>query len=339
MFLLIIIKSEIKSQSKAYVNKTKDMLFLKQFPTYSGFPDNSRMWTNIGSMQSSGIDLLVSYKDKKGDFSYGADLTFTTVDVEMISLSAEGERLYGSSNRTLTVKGDEPGYFYGYVADGLFQNQTELNSHTDEHGTKLQPYAQVGDVRFKDVNGDGKIDDKDRTKIGSPWADYNIGLNLNFAYKNFDLVANFYSSIGNEIVNQNISDLYNGASLTNKVSGLDQMAWHGEGTSNKMPRLSSVSNRNTNEISDIYMQNADYLRINNLTVGYNFNEILKDFTFISNLKFYVAVNNLYTFTKYDGMDPEVRWSGDNTNTPWASGIDLGLYPQARTVMFGLSADF
>ena len=103
-----------------------------------------------------------------------------------------------------------------------------------------------------------------------------------------------------------------------------------------MPRLSSVSNRNTNEISDIYMQNADYLRINNLTVGYNFNEILKDVKFISNLKFYVAVNNLYTFTKYDGMDPDVRFGHDAS---WASGIDLGLYPQARTVMFGLSADF
>jgi hypothetical protein len=115
--------------------------------------------------------------------------------------------------------------------------------------------------------------------------------------------------------------------------------WHGEGTSNKMPRLSSTVNQNTSYMSDIFMQNADYLRINNLTVGYNFNEILKDFKFITNLKFYVAVNNLYTFTNYDGMDPEVRFGGDNTNYAWASGVDLGLYPQARTVMFGLSADF
>jgi len=106
-----------------------------------------------------------------------------------------------------------------------------------------------------------------------------------------------------------------------------------------MPRLSSVSNRNSNYISDIYMQDADFLRINNLTLGYNFNELLKDVKFISNLKFYVAVNNLYTFTKYDGMDPEVRWGGDNQNYGWASGVDLGLYPQSRTVMFGFSADF
>jgi len=103
-----------------------------------------------------------------------------------------------------------------------------------------------------------------------------------------------------------------------------------------MPRLSSVSNRNTNFISDVFMHDADYLRINNLTIGYNFNEILSNIKFISNLKMYMAVNNLYTFTNYKGMDPEVRFGHD---AGWASGIDLGLYPQARTVMFGLSADF
>ena len=111
--------------------------------------------------------------------------------------------------------------------------------------------------------------------------------------------------------------------------------WHGEGTSNTMPRLSSISNRNTQYVSDIFMHDADYLRINNLTIGYNFNKILSQLKFMSNLKVYAAVNNLYTFTKYDGMDPEVRYGAAG----WDSGVDLGLYPQSRTVMFGLSADF
>lgn len=323
-------KNKLSGSLEYYQKKTNDMLFLKQFPTYSGFPGYSTIWTNVGSMQSSGIDLLLSYKDKKGDFTYGVDVTFTTVNVEMLSLSSEGERLYGSGNRTLTVKGEEPGYFYGYVADGLFQNQTQLNSHTDEHGTKLQPYAQVGDVRFKDVNGDGKIDDKDRTKIGSPWADYNVGLNLNFAYKQFDLVANFYSSIGNEIVNTNISDLYNGASLTNKVSGLDQMAWHGEGTSNSVPRLSKDdNNENFTKFSSLYVEDGSFVRMKNLQVGFSFYNKFG----LDKLRISLSGQNLWTWTKYTGVDPEVAGG------VLGSGFGGWNYPVQPTILMGLNVAF
>jgi len=330
-------KNKLSGSLEYYQKKTEDMLFKKQFPTYSGFPNYSTIWTNVGSMQSSGIDLLISYKDKKGDFSYGADVTFTTVNVKMLSLSADGERLYGAGNRTLTTKGEEPGYFYGYVADGLFQNQTELNAHTDEHGTKLQPYAQLGDIRFKDVNGDGKLDDKDRTKIGSPWADYNIGLNLNFAYKQFDLVANFYSSIGNDIVNQNISDLYNGTSLTNKVSGLDQMAWHGEGTSNYVPRLSKDdNNENFSKFSSFYVEDGSYVRMKNLQVGFSFfNKFGLD-----KLRISLSGQNLWTWTKYTGVDPEVA-GGDPKQDDGVKGSGFGgwNYPVQPTILMGLNVAF
>jgi TonB-linked SusC/RagA family outer membrane protein len=330
-------KNKLSGSLEYYQKKTEDMLFLKQFPTYSGFPAYSTMWTNVGSMQSSGIDLLVSYKDKKGDFSYGVDVTFTTVDVEMLSLSSDSEKLYGSGNRTLTVKGEEPGYFYGYVADGLFQNQTELNSHTDEHGTKMQPYAQAGDVRFKDVNGDGKLDDKDRTKIGTPWADYNVGLNLNFAYQQFDLIANFYSSIGNDIVNQNISDLYNGASLTNKVSGLDQMAWHGEGTSNYVPRLSKDdNNENFTKFSSLYVEDGSYVRLKNLQVGYSFYNKFG----LDKLRLSLSGQNLWTWTNYTGVDPEVG-GGDPDKGDRVKGAGFGgwNYPVQPTILMGLNVAF
>jgi TonB-linked SusC/RagA family outer membrane protein len=323
-------KNKISGTLEYYQKTTKDMLFVKQFPTYSGFPSYATIWTNVGSMRSNGIDLLLSYKDKKGDFSYGADLTFTTVNVKMVSLSTEGEKLYGSSNRTLTVEGEEPGYFYGYVADGLFQNQTEINSHTDEHGTKMQAYAKVGDVRFKDVNGDGKLDDKDRTKIGSPWADYNIGLNLNFAYKNFDLVANFYSSIGNDLVNQNISDLYNGASLTNKVSGLDQMAWHGEGTSNYIPRLSKDdNNENFTKFSSLYVEDGSFVRMKNLQLGYSFYNKFG----LDKLRLSLSGQNLWTWTKYSGVDPEVGGG------VLGSGFGGWNYPVQPTILMGLNVAF
>ncbi|KAF2511363.1 TonB-dependent receptor [Flavobacterium zhairuonense] len=323
-------KNKLSGSLEYYQKKTNDMLFLKQFPTYSGFPGYSTMWTNVGSMKSNGVDLLVSFKDKKGDFSYGADLTFTTVNVKMVNLSADGEKLYGASNRTLTVEGNEPGYFYGYVADGLFQNQTELNSHTDEHGTKLQPYAQVGDVRFKDINGDGKIDDKDRTKIGTPWADYNVGLNLTFAYKQFDLVANFYSSIGNDLVNQNISDLYNGASLTNKVSNLSEIAWHGEGTSNSIPRLAKDdNNENFTKFSSLYVEDASYVRMKNLQVGFSFYNKFG----LDKLRISLSGQNLWTWTKFTGVDPEV--GGDVLG----SGFAGWNYPVQPTILMGLNVAF
>ncbi|MFL9832166.1 TonB-dependent receptor [Flavobacterium sp. ST-87] len=323
-------KNKISGTLEYYQKTTKDMLFLKQFPTYSGFPANATIWTNVGSMRSNGIDLLLSYKDKKGDFSYGADVTFTTVNVKMVALSAKDEKLYGASNRTLTVDGDEPGYFYGYVADGLFQNQTQLNAHTDEHGTKLQPYAQVGDIRFKDVNGDGKLDDKDRTKIGSPWADFNVGLNLNFAYKNFDLVANFYSSIGNDLVNQNISDLYNGASLTNKVNGLNQKAWHGEGTSNYIPRLSKDdNNENFSKFSSFYVEDGSFVRMKNLQLGYSFYNKFG----LDKLRLSLSGQNLWTWTKYSGVDPEVGGS------VLGSGFGGWNYPVQPTILMGINVAF
>jgi TonB-linked SusC/RagA family outer membrane protein len=320
-----------------YQKTTKDMLFLKQFPTYSGFPGFSTIWTNVGSMRSNGIDVLLSYKEKKENFSYGADLTFTTVNIDMVSLSAEGEKLYGASNRTLTVEGDEPGYFYGYVADGIFQNQTELNSHTDQHGTKIQPYAKVGDVRFKDENGDGVLDDKDRTKLGSPWADYTIGLNLNFAYKNFDLIANFYASIGNETVNQNISDLYNGASLTNKVAGLEDIAWHGEGTSTRVPRLSKDdNNENYIKFSSLYVEDGSFMRMKNIQVGYTF---LDQFG-LSKLRISISGQNLWTVTNYEGVDPEVG-GGDPNKGDSVKGAGFGgwNYPVQPTILLGLNVGF
>ncbi|MCD0470591.1 TonB-dependent receptor [Flavobacterium sp. JAS] len=330
-------KNKLSGSLEYYQKKTEDMLFKKQFPTYSGFPGYSTIWTNVGSMQSKGIDLLLSYKDKKGDFTYGVDVTFTTVNVDMLSLSTEGERLYGAGNRTLTVKGDVPGYFYGYVADGLFQNQTQLNAHTDEHGTKLQPYAQVGDIRFKDVNGDGKLDDKDRTKIGSPWADYNVGLNLNFAYKQFDLVANFYSSIGNDIVNENIKDLYNGTSLTNKVSGLEQMAWHGEGTSNYVPRLSKDdNNENFTKFSSFYVEDGSYVRMKNIQIGFSFYNKFG----LDKLRLSLSGQNLWTWTNYNGVDPEVA-GGDPDKDDRVKGSGFGgwNYPVQPTILMGLNVAF
>lgn len=325
-----LFKNKISGSLEYYEKKTIDMIFLKQYQPSAGYPDNSRIWTNVGSMKSNGIDLLLSYKNKKGDFSYGADFTFTTVNIKMVEMATRGERLFASNNRTVTEAGEEPGYFYGFVTDGLFQNQTELNSHTSENGTPLQPNAQAGDIRFKDLNGDGKLDDKDRTKLGSPWADFTMGFNLNFAYKNFDLIANFYASIGNELVNQNISDLYNGASFTNKVANLDQVAWNGEGTSNYIPRLARDDNNlNFKNFSSFFIEDGSFMRMKNIQLGYTF---LNQFG-LDKLRLSLSGQNLWTVTKYTGVDPEVGGG------VLSSGFGGWNYPVLPTILLGLNVAF
>lgn len=325
-----LFNNKISGSLEYYEKKTIDMLFLKDYPAYAGYPNDSRIWTNVGSMKSNGIDLLLSYKNKKGDFSYGADFTFTTVNIKMVSLATDGEQLFGSNSRTLTEAGEEPGYYYGFVTDGLFQNQAELNAHTSENGTLLQPKAQAGDIRFKDMNGDGTIDDKDRAKIGSPWADFTMGLNLNFAYKNFDLIANFYASIGNELVNQNISDLYNGASLTNKVANLDQVAWNGEGSSNYIPRLARDDNNlNFVNFSSFYIEDGSFMRMKNIQIGYTFLNQLG----LDKLRLSLSGQNLWTVTKYTGVDPEVGGG------VLGSGFGGWNYPVQPTILFGLNLTF
>lgn len=313
-----------------YMKNTYDMLFEKTYPNYSGYPNGARIWSNVGSMRTSGFDVTLQYKDTFGDFYISAQAVLTTFDVLVTGLTGDGEPLYGNGERTRTEVGEEPGYFYGYVADGIFQNRTELNSHTNNKGEFLQPYAKEGDIRFLDVNGDGVLDANDRTKIGSPWADFTAGFNLLLGYRNFDLSANFYASVGNELVNLNISELYNGAWKTNKVSGLMDMAWHGEGTSDYVPRLSQDdNNENFTKFSSFYVEDGSFLRLKNLQLGYTFAKIPK----LSALRLYVAAQNLFTLTGYSGVDPEVA---GNVLSFGFGGYD---YPVQRTFVVGINLKF
>ena len=291
-----------------YIKNTKDMLFQKAYPSYSGYPGDAKIWTNVGSMRTKGFEKTNNYNDRWGDFTLGTTLNLTTFNVNMTELTGDKDPLYGNGEKTKTIEGEEPAFFYGYVADGIFQNQTEVNRHTNNKGQFLQPNAQVGDIRFKDINGDGQLNADDRTKIGSPWADMTMGLNLNLGYKNFDLVANFYASIGNDLVNQNIQELYNAAGSggkVNKVSGLLDMAWHGEGTSNYVPRLSTQDhNENFTKFSSFYIEDGSYLRLKNLQLGYTFKKIPG----VNKLRLYIAGQNLFTLTGYNGVEPEVSGS-------------------------------
>lgn len=323
-------QNKLSGTVEFYTKTTENMLFQKSYPNYSGYPDDARIWSNVGSMTAQGMEFSLSYKNKLGDFNYGANLNFTKSNVKMTKLSVDKEQLFGYGEKTLTVENDEPGFFYGYKADGLFQNKVELNAHTNNHGDLLQPYAKEGDIRFVDVNGDGVLNADDRTKIGSPWAKYTIGLNLNASYKRFDFLANIYSSIGNDLVNQNKNELYNALSRTNKISGLSDLAWHGEGTSTSIPRLSQTdNNENFSKFSSYYVEDGSFVRLKNIQLGYTLENKLG----FDKIRCSVSGQNLLTLTKYSGVEPEV--GGD------VLGFGFGgwNYPVQKTVLFGLNVTF
>lgn len=298
-------------------------------------------YINGGDIVNKGVELGLNWNDKVGEFKYGASFSVAYNKNEVTDIANTDGVIHGPSHvlsqGTASVSrveiGQPIGFFYGYKADGLLQNQDEVDAYVTPEGNPYFNDQRPGDVRFVDQNLDGVIDEDDKVYLGNPNPDVEIGIQLNAEYKNFYTNMTLTGKYGMQIMQsyRSFADNFD----QNYTTQIFQR-WHGEGTSDRLPRLTSSSNRNTNWISDIYMHDADYLRINNLTFGYNFRELLGDFKAISSLKVYTAVTNLYTFTNYDGMDPEVRFGHD---ADWASGIDLGLYPQARTVMFGVSVEF
>jgi TonB-linked SusC/RagA family outer membrane protein len=298
-------------------------------------------YINGGDIENTGIEYSINWRDKVGDFKYGITVSGAHNDNKITRIANTDGIINGPSNVLSQGTGEVSraqvgypiGYFYGFQTAGIMQNQQEVNEYVTPSGTPYFADQRPGDIRFVDQNQDGLIDEKDKTYLGNPNPDFELGIQLNFEYKGVYLNTTLAGKYGMQVMQSYRSFADN--PKQNYTSDIFNR-WHGEGTSNTMPRMSEVSNRNNQYVSDIYMHDADFLRINNLTIGYNFNEALKRVTWMSNLKLYMAVNNLYTFTDYNGMDPEVRFGHDAS---WASGIDLGLYPQARTVMFGLSADF
>ncbi|GAF02184.1 SusC/RagA family TonB-linked outer membrane protein [Saccharicrinis fermentans] len=309
-----LFNSKATASVEYFQKKTIDMLFEMPYPYYSGYPNYSSIMSNIGSMKSSGWELALSYRDHIGELNFDVTLTAMTGQVEMTKLSNTAPVVYGTDEKTKTVVGDEPGYYFGYKTDGLFQNQYEVNSHSSDQGVLLQPYAQPGDIRFIDVNGDGELTGEDRTKIGSPWPDFTTGLNVSLSYKGFDFLANVYASIGNDLVNELKDDLYSTtASESNVKSGLLNTAWHGEGTSNSIPRVSHVdNNQNYTRFSDFYVEDGSFLRLKNLQLGYTIPQSLSEKAGLSRCRVYVSGQNLLTVTNYQGVEPEVGGNALNT---------------------------
>lgn len=312
-----------------FQKKTNGMLMRMALPNYVG---SGAPYANVGDMENKGVEFDLSYRFKVSDLNVRLSANASYIKNQLIKLgNEEGWANYdGSGVGTISrAENGEPfPFFYGKKTDGVFQNQAEVDAYVNSKGEKMQPNAQAGDVRFVDVNNDGTIDDNDRTKIGKGMPDWTVGFNLSAEYKGFDLSANLQGTFGNDIY-----DATRRIQLTYiNLPSYTLERWHGEGTSNKYPRLSQDSNGNW-ESSDLYVHDGSFVRLRTLQLGYTFPQSLIRQAFVQNLRLFVSAENLFTLTSYDGYDPEISSGGTSL------GIDRGIYPQARTFSIGANITF
>ncbi|WP_321478976.1 TonB-dependent receptor [uncultured Bacteroides sp.] len=319
-----------------YQRKSTDMLLKKDNLLVLGYPMwNGQMWENVGSLKATGWELSFNYNDNISDLKYEVGLNLSSVKNKAVKLFGDTPILTGGFNGDYIIRNEQGGEisrFYGYTVDGIFQNQAEVNAHTGEHGEILQPNAVPGDLRFKDLNHDGVLDDKDKSFLGSAFPDLMLGLNLHLTYKDFDLVTNFYGTIGNDIYNKNKA-LYGGEGGSNVYAGSYNKAWHGEGTSYDIPRLSvNDANNNYKRVSSFFVEDGSYLRCKLLQLGYT---IPKSISRQVGVRLSLSAQNLFTITNYSGMDPERASMGGVTE----AGIDDTGYPNPRTFLVGVNLTF
>lgn len=319
-----------------FKRKTYDMLMAKSIPSYIGSGFDAQ-WANIGNFETQGADLGINFKTQIGNVKSNFNLNVSHYTAKATKL-ADGETIWDGNHQRLdllgrTAEGQTPGLFYGYVTDGIFQNKTEINSHSDEFGNIIQPVAQPGDFRFKDLDGDGQLTDSDRKVIGDPTPDFTFGFKMLFEYKGFDFNALFTGSYGNDMMNGAKPYLANGGEIYNSYAGTLVNSWNGEGSTNSQPRL-TVDDPNGNfRYSDYYIEDGSYLRLKNVQIGFNFSDTIINKLGLAKARIYASAENVFTLTSFSGLDPDV--SG------WATlrGLDWGHYPLPRIVSFGLNLTF
>ena len=326
-FDLGIRNNKFSMSADYYQRNISGLLFTPTLSLYLGTA--ALPMANIGTTKTSGFDFTFSYQDQfTKDLKFNTYVNLTTAKNKVTEtnngLVTGGG--YGIPSQSITrfEKGFTPGYFFGYKTDGLFQNVQEIESSAS------QPGAQPGDIRYVDINKDGKIDANDRTMIGDPFADYTVGWGLSLEYKGFDFNSFVYASVGNDIYRAYERNL----AMTNKYRGV-LARWTGEGSTNDAsnPRYTFVDNNNNTRASDRYIEDGSFVKIKDIQLGYTFSSKLVKKAKIDRLRLYAQVKNAYTFTKYSGYDPEI--SGGIFDT----GIDRGIYPQARTWSMGIDVKF
>lgn len=311
-----------------YVKKTNDLLLNRPVPATTGF---TTLTSNIGAMENRGVELAARAQLARGGadgFNWTVDFNIATNKNEVTALYNDEPIMSGFNSRVEV--GQPLGFFYGYVMDGIFRDQDAV----DAHGA--QPGAEPGDVRFKDINGDGRITADDRTKIGSPWPDYVGGLTNTMSYKGFDLTVFLQYSIGNDIFNAGriYSEAYGSYFDNHTKRALKR--WTPENPDATEPRAVYGDPNGNTRISSRFVEDGSYLRVKNAVLGYTVPSSIAGKMGFSSLRVYVQAQNLFTFTDYSGFDPEVNYAGDTSVT---RGVDFYTLPQPRTITAGFNIGF
>lgn len=326
-FDLDFLDSKFSLTADYFEKRISGLLFTPSLSLYLGTA--AAPSANIGTTKTSGFDLNFGYNNRLGEnWSIRTNITLTHAK-NLVTNTNNGiiqGGYYGIPSQSVTrfEAGYSPGYFFGYKTAGLFQTIEEINA------SPTQPNAQPGDIKYVDINGDGVINDQDRTKIGNPFPQFTIGHSLNISFKNFDLTTFLYASIGNDIYRAYERNL----AMTNKPRSV-LARWTGPGSTNdaRYPRYSFVDGNNNTRASDRYVEDGSFLKIKNIQLGYTLPAKLLANKSISSLRVFAQVKNAYTFTKYSGLDPEI--AGGILD----SGVDRASYPQARTFLLGLDIRF
>ncbi|WP_158557177.1 SusC/RagA family TonB-linked outer membrane protein [Mucilaginibacter conchicola] len=316
-----------------FIKDTEDMLM--SIPAGMGI---GSITVNGGKVRDKGVEATITYNSARDkDFRYSFSGNLSKLNNKVLSLP-NGAKTVGSSPSVrgllspIRTEVGQPLYsFYSIKTNGLFQSQAEVDSYKNAAGNLIQPNAKPGDIRFVDYNNDGKIDNDDRQFVGSAFPDFTYGLTMNFEYKNFDLNIFLQGVQGNRLYNALRYTSLNAGGLGQNYNLLKDVlkAWTPTNTNTDIPRVSaSDANGNFGTNSDFYIEKGSYLRVKNVTLGYTFSPKLLTRAGINNLRLYATSNNLFTFTKYTGFDPETGF--DNY------GMDVGKYPQSRSFIFGLS---
>lgn len=308
-----------------YIKKTKDMLTIP--PVLSVAGENASMWMNTGDMDNKGFEFTVDYAGKQyGDFSWDGSLNFSMYRNKVVKLNDFVSSIGGDYR---LIEGEPMGVYYGYVVDGIFQTQDEVNNHADQQG------KGVGRLKYRDLDGNGTIDDNDRCVIGDPNPDFSLGLNLSFKWKQFTLSAFFTGEFGFDIYNVTKKQLdfmsYGGTSTNRGADILN--AWTETNRGATIPAVSVTDNNNETRMSTYFIEDGSYFKMKYLKLQYQLPSKLAKKLFMSSFSIYGQVENIFTITGYSGLDPELPLGG------YGARIDNGPYPRSRTFTLGFNLQF
>ncbi|UCH13516.1 MAG: TonB-dependent receptor, partial [Bacteroidales bacterium] len=344
-----------------YRKNSKDWIVPTTVPGVSGIAgiSTTNPYINGGNVINTGIELELGYVRNFGELMIDIRTNMAYNENEVTEVPGEiihgsSSVLYNGSEEFYRVEEGYPlGYFWGFITDGIFQTQEEIDNYTGRNDRPMQRTAKPGDVKRIDFNGDSLVNDDDKTMIGNPNPDFIFGFNVALSWRGFDFSMNLQGQAGHQIVRAyRMEERFYGNYMTDI---LDRWQWideneneivdEGEGTSTTMPRvtLGSESNRNWRRFGDLSVHDADFLRVKSINIGYDFKTLLKNAPF-QQFRIYISATNLLTITKYDGLDPEVGYgsyedSEGILHDAYASGIDIGFHPVARTYLIGVNVTF